>query len=480
MRRFKSNLLRIIISLLLGNATGAFFSFRIPTYWEMGRNLRLEIILISGLLLSGIFFWIFHFTIDTFKSNSSEENKLLLFIPYVISIALGMFVMMGSPAHVPGYWLDGWGIRLEYLLNLILILIVLPLCLNFVLNCLLSIKRKLFPNKKPSYVKPFYQRTFCIIFLVLLITPTILSVPQFEEFNTDFWGSDQLKNNFSLIRFYLGDKLFQKSIISKDGWLVYANDVSINDYQNTSPFSESQISNIRNRLSSMNEYLLEKEIKFIIIIPPNKNTIYPEYMPDDIPVIGNISRYDQMKEILSEFNNIIFIDSREILLNAKDDTQVYYATDTHWNPHGAFFAYETIMEEINKDYPDILPYALSDYEIIMTPNRNGDIAKNMLKINMQEDFYELVNKSGINYDYLEISTTYKKYILPNSEAPKLLMFHDSFGNELAPFLGSHFSQTVLIPHDSFNLSYIESELPDIVIFEWTERTFYDYLMRLPD
>ena len=289
-----------------------------------------------------------------------------------------------------------------------------------------------------------------------------------------------MQEKYSLLRYYLGDILFQNSIISEGNWLVYADYASLQDYQNTWTFNEYQTNQIKAKLSQIDQYLSSQGIKVYIVIPPNKNTIYPEYVPDEIPVIGEVSRYDQMIEILSEYGNITFIDSREILLEARTHKQVYYATDTHWNRYGAYFTYEAIINEINKTYPEIKPSSLEDFEVINLKEFVGDVANNLINIDIQEQNFMLVNTQVTQYDYYEITDQYKKYIIPDSIAPKILLFHDSFATLLLPFLKDNFSQTVAIHNSEHNFSYIDFEKPDIIIFEWTERIFFNFIMSLPD
>lgn len=307
----------------------------------------------------------------------------------------------------------------------------------------------------------------------------LLSLRDYENLNNAFIGSEKLLRMFSLFRYFLGDELYQDAIIGQGNWLVFATDVSLDDYQNVWALSESQTNKIKKKIFGLNDYLTSKGIKLIIIIPPNKNTIYPEYMPKEIPVIGKRSRYDQVNDLLIMEDSLGYIDLREVLLRERDNRLVYYATDTHWNPHGVYFAYEAIMNEINEDYPEIEPHSLEDYLYVRTPNRDGDVALRLINIYIQETFYQLRPKDKYQFEYREICARHREYIVPGLEAPKLLVIHDSFGAGLIPFLREHFSHSIFIHDDSVDPFLIESVDPDIVIIEWTERELIR-LLYLPD
>ena len=184
----KTILIKILISAGSGSVVGAFLCFRIPKYWDLNRIARLGIFLASGFLLGIIFFYLLKIAKYIFKRNNIEVKKITLFIPILISFAFGLFVLLGSRSHIPDFWLNGWGIKFESVLNIIVVLIILPFYLYLVLNSIMLLRKVKDSGKIVSQGKPVYQKFFCIILLVLIMTPMILTVPQFEEFNSKFWG----------------------------------------------------------------------------------------------------------------------------------------------------------------------------------------------------------------------------------------------------------------------------------------------------
>ncbi|MBK8340774.1 MAG: hypothetical protein IPK99_12625 [Flavobacteriales bacterium] len=57
---------------------------------------------------------------------------------------------------------------------------------------------------------------------------------------------------------------------------------------------------------------------------------------------------------------------------------------------------------------------------------------------------------------------------PDPQAPKLLMFRDSFAVYLIPYLSEHFSRSVYVWSPIFIPAIVESERPDIVVQELLE------------
>jgi hypothetical protein len=56
------------------------------------------------------------------------------------------------------------------------------------------------------------------------------------------------------------------------------------------------------------------------------------------------------------------------------------------------------------------------------------------------------------------------------------MYHDSFADDLIPFLSDNFGRSVYITwKKGVDTSFIEEEKPAVVILEYTERYFYHLL-----
>jgi hypothetical protein len=63
-------------------------------------------------------------------------------------------------------------------------------------------------------------------------------------------------------------------------------------------------------------------------------------------------------------------------------------------------------------------------------------------------------------------------------APTAVIYHDSFMPWMAPFLTDHFRRSLFVWDPVLQLSLIESERPNVVIYETTERVL-ESLLQLP-
>ena len=150
--------------------------------------------------------------------------------------------------------------------------------------------------------------------------------------------------------------LINNVIVGENGWLFYNNPkdgTGIRDFLGKENFSSEQLETIRTNLKQIQDDLSEKGIHFLLIIPPNKQSIYPEYLPERIRNNAGKTRLDQLDRYLKENSDVNLLEMRSALLASKGSYPVYLRTDTHWTSFGAYLAYKTIMTDIIKLYVNI-------------------------------------------------------------------------------------------------------------------------------
>lgn len=265
---------------------------------------------------------------------------------------------------------------------------------------------------------------------------TISDFPKnFERYFNDRFGGRTLLvrlNNCIQVQ-WLKVSPLKSVLVGKDGWLFYTLDKGINDYRGLAPFSPVHLEMIRRNIFKKTSWLREKGIPYLILIGPNKHTVYPEYLPGGITRVNRKTRLDQILEYLKEDEKTVLIDVRKELGEGKNERLVYSKTDTHWNPYGAFLAYQKTMEALSNSIPYAVPLAVSGFTVSVKPNQGlGDLAV-MLSLNGslkdQEVRLELKDDS----------------VLPIRKISKAVILHDSFIFPIKPFLGYHFDQMVLQP-----------------------------------
>ena len=305
---------------------------------------------------------------------------------------------------------------------------------------------------------------------------------EFTEMGFPLYGP--INRNYSYLRrIVLRERVFDKTLIGKERWLIYTDEGSIDDYQHVNAFSEAELKRLQKDLDKLNEDLRQKGIVFLVVIPPNKNTIYPEYVPDEIPVANAPSRYDQLVDYMRQHGETQILDLRPALLEARKTSVVYLSKDTHWNDYGAFVAYQQILRALQIDFPVLEPHPLSDYQQTTEAGVVLDLAENIAAPDLVTDDIVLSPLYASDTTYYQEKHAGRRLTIgtnPNAALPKIVIYHDSFFNRLINWVGDHFQKSVFIPINSppevWNFSWINSEQPDIVILEFTER----YIDQIPN
>jgi hypothetical protein len=172
------------------------------------------------------------------------------------------------------------------------------------------------------------------------------------------------------------------------------------------------------------------------------------------------------------------LDLRPTLLQAKQQGQLFYKTDTHWNDFGAAISQYEILRAIQKFYPNLTPMNYSWQDFRLTEYNSGDIA-NMLNISyfLKEMVPELRKPLPICHRHIvekhpedQMKATF--FTDCRTDAPRALIFRDSFFIALQPYISQHFAKTVYIwewPDLNLIKKYQQSNQPNIVIEARVER-----------
>lgn len=275
-------------------------------------------------------------------------------------------------------------------------------------------------------------------------------------------------------------------VFGKDGYLFLMKPGVERFYRHLPVFTEAEMQRISDRLDHRKKWLAERGIEYYLIVPPLKATMYPEKMPDKFRKVDGRSELDDLKDYLDEHCSVKLIDMRKELAEAKKVRDIYYTTDIHWNPWGGFIGYQVLMREMLKDHPELgLACQADDYIVEADTNDNGDLALQIaLNDKLTRVTYMMAPKDPLRArsapeEALPASAFFKYkpvfYTGPDPQAPKLLMFRDSFAVYLMPYLNEHFSRTVYVWTPILIPDIIEKEKPDIVVQEIMELFLPDLL-----
>ena len=296
---------------------------------------------------------------------------------------------------------------------------------------------------------------------------------------------------------YNGGVDYSTTYVGYDGFLFCGDTMS--DYDGTAQITPNRLATLMDNMKIRNDWVESVGKKMYIVIVPNKNSVYNDYMPDGYPM-GSYRRMDQVVNGLRE-RGVNVIDGRDALLAAKAANParcLYYKTDTHWNCHGAFEVYKDLMSKVRADFPGAVAHTRADYQVNYAETYMKDQTYYIgyydatseigpvytLKSGQTATFagsqprdkwgqyvfcYTWPNGYSDHLYYFKFRNDY------NSSAPSMYMLRDSYSIALTPFLKDSFYKSTYNWSFYFSKSEILNSGADVIICETVEKNMMNFL-----
>ncbi len=291
-------------------------------------------------------------------------------------------------------------------------------------------------------------------------------------------------NGLTRLHFFKSSPVPQKMEFGKDEWL-FASGTNFIEFT-SKPFSQDELKLISLNLEIMTKWFADKKVKYYFACLPIKARIYPEKLTDLMSKQLEFSRLNQLYDYLKGNDKINFIDARYELIEGRKTRDTYIKSDTHWNTFGAYLGYRKIMQTMQKDFPDLVYYNLSDYRIDTVETQGGDLLMFMgLTEGIKFNNYKFNLLSGKEAKSVTPPTgpkhnkrTYVSELQKSPNKYKLFVVRDSYSEFLKLFTSNSFERVFYDWRPIPEISNIAAEKPDIVLHEMLER-FILYTLILP-
>lgn len=284
----------------------------------------------------------------------------------------------------------------------------------------------------------------------------------------------------------------EQVIIGRDGWLYFSRTLA--DYTGSGRMTDRQVDELAAVLSLINEYAKSRGAAFLFFAAPNKNTIYPEYMParyirTDEPT--NLKRltsklageewYLNLRDVLEADAGHADVTSHEAQAGeteaAKDAGNFLYLTrDTHWNAKGALLCYEAATRRLGNE---ALSFSQAGQSVENT--LRGDL-DTMLFPRMKRLSEQVICNYDFSYEYVSRYRSEEDIRIETAHPAgggSLLMFRDSFTNALLPYFAETFSKASFRRDVPYRLDALEDGSYTDVIIEIVERNLATLLETAP-
>ena len=280
-------------------------------------------------------------------------------------------------------------------------------------------------------------------------------------------------------------KNYQNGVyFGKDGYYLQ-------DYQENRPLIEKNI-------SCLNDFAdnLDKSVDVSFLLVPNAVSVMSDKLPAVTQTDDQLESEKYISSILSDRINLCF--PYEQLKDAAKSTQVFYKTDHHWTPDGAYRAYQQFCTLKN-----LTPFDCNVYTKITVPDFYGTHYSATRRWNAQADsfsYYDLPNQMTVykvngEADYEPVKTeglmnlakldTRDKYgafldgnngysVIEGNGTGSILVVKDSYANSFIPYLTANYAKIGVV--DFRGLAYgldstIEKEGYDQILILYNFQTF---------
>ena len=314
------------------------------------------------------------------------------------------------------------------------------------------------------------RKLFVVVAMLLLLLPVALMPLRVDMANHQAAAASAgVEDRLALRRLLITgrDKLLaligesgSEQVIRGRGMLFF--DEEMPDYLGRSAMTEEELTALAEELTGLHDALGAEGRRLMVLLAPNKSSVYPEAVPARYVPSGEPSNRTRLQEALGA-EGVEVLDALSILRSAKGQGQLYYASDTHWNARGAGLIYRALMEAL------ALPEPFG--EVGFTEGQAGDliVMAQPGASPMEPDAAPDIQRAYRTVRPMRSLNDMRIETVTDADTPSMLVVRDSFGEGLFPYLANSVSRMVYSRVYEDVLGQARAAQAEIVVLEIVER-----------
>ena len=246
--------------------------------------------------------------------------------------------------------------------------------------------------------------------------------------------------------------------------------------------TNDEIAALARELVGRHDFLASRRIPFLIVIVPEKYSVYPEFLPQWAVPVTTPSPLDRVLAELARYPRLNVVDLREPLRAAKARERVYYRTDSHWNYVGAMIGYAEMMREAMRLVPGLgMTSAPRPVYVAGVDYYSDDLAQMLgLSHALREDDIAPLGKilaaadkrcaqRERATDATVDSAAIEVYVYRCANAPSFtaLVYRDSNAIPLIPMLAENFARSTFVSSARLEAALVERLKPESSSRRWS-------------
>lgn len=286
----------------------------------------------------------------------------------------------------------------------------------------------------------------------------------------------------------LGASVVQQAEVGADDWLhLYGGGFSEDKCMARLAFGAGELDGWVRYFQQLQAFCAQHNIHFVLLIAPDKHTVYPETLPWRLRRAGT-SRAEVLMAQLQARTTVPVLDPGPILRQRKDEGDLYHRVDTHWNELGGYFAYAQLMRHLqdqlgqDHDREKLRPLARQQVHYHCERMAAGDLA-GMLQLLPDYAFPMCFVQPASAQTLFQVpgSTEHQAWRSTKAAAQnkdhlaleRLTAYTDSFGGPLTKFLFGHVHEGTWIQGNRVDADQLCYHRPQVLLYEMVERRLYD-------
>ena len=271
-----------------------------------------------------------------------------------------------------------------------------------------------------------------------------------------------------------GDTTHSPVLIGQDGWLFYAGHGGLQAIRGDQPFSAVDLAQWKEVLTARSRWLKARGIRYLVVLAPDKSTIYPDQLPRTVRRVGP-GRGEQWVQLLKEIPDLELVDLRQPVQAASLIRPTFYQTDSHWNPWGGYVGACQILQQLSRSWEDVSVPDLNDGEWrVEQIVAEGDLTR-MLDVPLPLTDWQVQPVTPFEQQARVTLGRHRHQRLRRSQSPSAplssaVVLHDSFCVAMMPTLNEQFREVRYISYCDFPADQIQAHAPRVVIQELVERS----------
>jgi hypothetical protein len=246
-------------------------------------------------------------------------------------------------------------------------------------------------------------------------------------------------------------------------------------FKGTNLLTEEEEAEYLSKIRKINQLCEDRGIKFAVLLAPDKEQVYSEYMPS-YKVENEYKRLARFADHVKENSDVKISYPMAEIKYASRYWHTYYKYDTHWNGVGAFIGVQAIYQMIGME--TVSPV---DLEIeIGERTENGDLFE---LGEIDPESYPPDSEYAVHYkDDVQMVFESPEGINANvfrsaaecENDDKIVLVGDSFRIAMTDYLKKDFAECVIAHRDNTEEIADDMRETDYLVLETAER--FDYLM----